>query len=93
MKNKEEYIVKTYNLSKVYNEKPVINSCNMSVKKGRIYCLVGQNGAGKTTLFKILLGLTSATQGTATVLGMDCKKNSIEILARTGNLIETPVFF
>ena len=93
MKNKEEYIVKTYNLSKVYNEKPVINSCNMSVKKGRIYCLVGQNGAGKTTLFKILLGLTSATQGTATVLGMDCKKDSLEILARTGNLIETPVFF
>lgn len=70
MEHKEEYIVKTYNLSKVYNEKPVINSCNMSVKKGRIYCLVGPNGAGKTTLFKILLGLASATQGTATVLGM-----------------------
>lgn len=93
MENKEEYIVKTYNLSKNYNKKTVINSCNMSVKKGRIYCLVGQNGAGKTTLFKILLGLTSATQGTARVLGMDCKKDSLEILARTGNLIETPVFF
>lgn len=93
MELKDVYIVKTNNLSKAYNKKPVINSCNMSVKKGRIYCLVGQNGAGKTTLFKILLGLTSATQGTATVLGMDCKKNSIEILARTGNLIETPVFF
>lgn len=93
MEHKEEYIVETYNLSKVYNEKLVINSCNMNVKKGRIYCLVGQNGAGKTTLFKILLGLTLATQGTATVLGMDCKKDSLEILARTGNLIETPVFF
>lgn len=93
MEHKEEYIVKTYNLSKIYNENPVINSCNMSVKKGRIYCLVGQNGAGKTTLFKILLGLTSSSQGTAKVLGMDCKKDSLEILARTGNLIETPVFF
>lgn len=93
MERKEEYIVKTYNLSKVYNEKSVINNCNMSVKKGKIYCLVGQNGAGKTTLFKILLGLTSATQGRAKVLGMDCKKNSLEILARTGNLIETPIFY
>lgn len=55
--------------------------------------MVGQNGAGKTTLFKILLGLTSATQGTATVLGMDCKNESLEILARTGSLIETPVFY
>lgn len=65
----------------------------MSVKKGRIYCLVGQNGAGKTTLFKILLGLTSATQGTATIMGMDCKKNRLEVLSRTGILIETPIFY
>lgn len=93
MELKDVYIVKTNNLSKSYNKKTVINSCNMSVKKGRIYCLVGQNGAGKTTLFKILLGLTSATQGTATVLGMDCKNESLEILARTGSLIETPVFY
>lgn len=89
----EEYVVKTYNLTKNYNEKTVISSCNMRVKKGRIYCLVGQNGAGKTTLFKILLGLTSATQGTATILGMDCKKNRLEVLSRTGILIETPIFY
>ena len=77
MELKDVYIVKTNNLSKSYNKKTVINSCNMSVKKGRIYCLVGQNGAGKTTLFK----------------GMDCKNESLEILARTGSLIETPVFY
>ncbi len=93
MKQETEYAVKTHNLFKNYKEKAVIKNCNMSVKKGRIYCLVGQNGAGKTTLFKILLGLTSATQGKATVLGMDCKKNSLEILAKTGNLIEMPIFY
>lgn len=93
MKQEAEYVVKTHNLFKNYKEKTVIQNCNMRVKKGRIYCLVGQNGAGKTTLFKILLGLTSATQGTATVLGMDCKKDSLEILAKTGNLIETPIFY
>lgn len=64
---KEEYAVKTHNLFKSYKEKNVIHNCNINVKKGSIYCLVGQNGAGKTTLFKVLLGLTSATQGTATV--------------------------
>lgn len=93
MKQETEYAVKTHNLFKNYKEKAVIKNCNMSVKKGRIYCLVGQNGAGKTTLFKILLGLTSATQGKATVLGMDCKNNSLEILAKTGNLIEMPIFY
>lgn len=93
MKQEAEYAVKTHNLFKNYKEKAVIKNCNMSVKKGRIYCLVGQNGVGKTTLFKILLGLTSATQGKATVLGMECKNNSLEILAKTGNLIEMPIFY
>lgn len=93
MKQETEYAVKTHNLFKNYKEKAVIKNCNMSVKKGRIYCLVGQNGVGKTTLFKILLGLTSATQGKATVLGMECKNNSLEILAKTGNLIEMPIFY
>lgn len=93
MEKKEEYVVKTHGLFKDYKEKNVINNCNMNVKRGKIYCLVGQNGAGKTTLFKMLLGLTSPTQGTATVLGMDCKKDSLEILSRTGSLIETPIFY
>lgn len=33
MELKDVYIVKTNNLSKSYNKKTVINSCNMSVKK------------------------------------------------------------
>lgn len=93
MKQEDEYAVKTHNLFKNYKEKAVVKNCNMSVKKGRIYCLVGENGAGKTTLFKILLGLTSANQGTATVLGMDCKNDCLKILAQTGNLIEMPIFY
>lgn len=89
----KEYIVKTYNLYKNYGKKVVIENCNMSIKKGRIYCLVGQNGAGKTTLFKMLLGLTSATQGKVTVLGLDCGSNNLDILSKTGSLIETPIFY
>lgn len=93
MIEEEVYAVRTHNLFKDYKEKNVISNCNMNVKRGRIYCLVGQNGAGKTTLFKMLLGLTSATQGTAIVLGMDSEKDHLEILSRTGSLIETPVFY
>lgn len=92
-KMQEEYVVKTHGLYKNYNEKQVIKNCNMGVKKGHIYCLVGQNGAGKTTLFKILLGLTSATQGEAKVLGMDCDKDKLEILVKTGSIIESPFFY
>jgi len=61
----------------------------MSVEKGTIYGFLGKNGAGKTTVFKILLGLLKPTMGEAAVLGMDSVKNNLDILKRTGSLIET----
>lgn len=88
-----EFVIKTNHLSKDYGEKTVIKDCNMNVKTRSIYCLVGKNGAGKTTLFKILLGLTSATNGNAIVLNMDSKVGNLDILRRTGSIIDNPVFY
>ncbi|MCQ4637574.1 ATP-binding cassette domain-containing protein [Anaerovorax odorimutans] len=85
--------VQTKNLCKTFNGKEVIKNCNMSVESGTIYGFLGKNGAGKTTVFKLLLGLLKPTMGQATVLGMDSVQNNLEILKRTGSLIETPVFY
>lgn len=54
---------------------------------------VGKNGAGKTTLFKLLLGFLRPTAGSAAVLGLDCLRQTAEVLRHTGCLIETPVFY
>lgn len=83
----------TQQLTKVFNGKEVIHSCNMTVDSGTIYGFVGKNSAGKTTIFKMLLGLLKPTMGTATVLGRDSVKDNSEILRRTGSLIETPIFY
>ncbi len=90
---KTELAVSTTQLTKAFNGKEVIHDCTMSVKKGSIYGFLGKNGAGKTTVFKILLGLLKPTMGEATVLGMDCVKNNLNVLKRTGSLIETPIFY
>lgn len=50
--------------------------------------LVGANGAGKSTLIKILLGLSPATEGTASVLGMDVSKDGSAIRERVGYMPE-----
>ena len=42
-------LVETNNLTKWYGKHKVINSLNLSVKKGEIYGLIGRNGAGKHT--------------------------------------------
>lgn len=88
-----EFVIKTNHLSKDFGEKRVIKDCNMNVKQGSIYCLVGKNGAGKTTLFKILLGLTSATNGKAIILNVDSKVGNLDVLRRTGSIIDNPVFY
>lgn len=85
--------VQTRNLVKTFAGKEIIHDCTMSVEQGTIYGFLGKNGAGKTTVFKILLGLLQPTMGEATVLGMDSRKNSLDILKRTGSLIETPIFY
>jgi ABC-2 type transport system ATP-binding protein len=46
-----------------------LRGVSLRVEKGEIFGLLGQNGAGKTTLVKILLGILSATDGTAQLLG------------------------
>jgi len=46
-----------------------LQGVSLRVEYGTIFGLIGQNGAGKTTLVKILLGLSSASMGSAELLG------------------------
>lgn len=52
----EEYMLQIKNLTKYFGQNRVLNSVNLSVKKGEIYGLVGANGSGKSTLMNILFG-------------------------------------
>lgn len=45
------------------NEKDILRSVNLSVKRGEIFSLMGGNGAGKSTLFSIICGLNKPYRG------------------------------
>ena len=47
-----------------------LDGIDFTVQPGELFGLLGPNGAGKTTTVKILLGLTHATEGEATVNGL-----------------------
>ena len=88
-----KYIIETNHLTKFYGEQKALADINIHVKQGSIYGLLGRNGAGKSTLMKILLGLTSASEGETFIFGMNVKKDLHNISPRVGNLIETPGFY
>ncbi|WP_203362960.1 ABC transporter ATP-binding protein [Bacillus sp. REN10] len=87
------YIVKTNQLTKVFNGKEVVSGVNMHVKKGEIYGFLGPNGAGKTTVMKMLTSLMKPTSGEIEIFGERLTDTSYEVLKRMGTIIEYPIFY
>lgn len=85
--------VEIRNLTKVFDGKEVLRSCNLTVQSGTIYGLLGANGAGKTTMFKLITGLLSPTAGNIKVQGKTLSIDKKDFLRKMGILIETPVFY
>ncbi|QDW62098.1 ABC transporter ATP-binding protein [Oerskovia sp. KBS0722] len=56
-------------LRKSYGTFDAVRDVSFAVEPGRVVGLLGPNGAGKTTTLNVLLGLASASAGTATIQG------------------------
>lgn len=55
--------LKTEELTKIYNNIPVVNKMNLTLKTGEVVGLLGRNGAGKTTTFLMLSGIVKPDGG------------------------------
>ena len=54
-------------LTKQYGEHLALDSLDLQIGPGEVYCLVGANGAGKTTTISLFLNFISPTSGAALV--------------------------
>jgi ABC-2 type transport system ATP-binding protein len=79
-----ETVIETKNLTKFYGKNRGIKDVNITVQKGDIFGFLGPNGAGKSTTIRMLLDFIRPSSGSATILGMDCQKDSLAIRKRTG---------
>lgn len=51
------------NVSKSFNNIPVLKNASIRIEPGRVYAVVGKNGAGKSTLVKLLAGIYQPDEG------------------------------
>lgn len=73
-------------LRKEFPELVAVQHLELDVKAGEIVGLLGPNGAGKTTALRMLAGILTPTDGSATVCGHDTRKDAINARRHLGFL-------
>jgi ABC-2 type transport system ATP-binding protein len=61
-------------LTKRYGAHTAVDSVSFAVRPGTVTGFLGPNGAGKSTTMRMLVGLTPASSGSATVLGVPFRR-------------------
>jgi len=70
--------IEARDLTKYYGDFLAVDHINFNVKPGEIFGFLGPNGAGKSTTIRMLTGISTPTEGTATIMGFDIVKNPIK---------------
>jgi ABC-2 type transport system ATP-binding protein len=71
-------------LSKDYGRGRGLFDLNLEVAEGEVLGYLGPNGAGKTTTIRLLMGLIHPTAGSASIFGLDCRRQAVEVKRLVG---------
>jgi putative ABC transport system ATP-binding protein len=99
---KEQFVIRTENLQKTYDELAVpvhaLKGVNIEIKGGEFTAIVGPSGSGKSTALNLIGGLDTPTEGKVYINGQDIseykenelidfRKNNIGFIFQAYNLI------
>ena len=76
--------IHTEKLTKDYGAGRGIFDLDLDVADGEVFGFLGPNGAGKTTTIKLLMGLSHATRGAASIFGLDADRDAVAVKKRVG---------
>jgi ABC-2 type transport system ATP-binding protein len=79
-----ENSIETIGLTKYYGSLLAVDHISLNVKVGEVFGFLWPNGAGKTTTIRMLVGLTTPSEGSATVAGYDVRNEIVEVKRRIG---------
>jgi ABC-2 type transport system ATP-binding protein len=82
-----DQVIEVNELTKRYGKTTAVHDLTFTVRPGHVTGFLGPNGAGKSTTLRLILGLNTATAGTATIDGRPFRDLS-RGLRRVGALLD-----
>ncbi|MBI4796302.1 MAG: ATP-binding cassette domain-containing protein, partial [Deltaproteobacteria bacterium] len=81
-------------VSFTYDDRPVLQDIDLTVRRGEMLALVGPSGAGKTTLLNLLPRFYEVSQGAILIDGQDLREVTLASLrAQTGLVTQQTILF
>jgi ABC-2 type transport system ATP-binding protein len=71
-------MLEAVDLTKCFNGVVALQSLNLAINAGEVFCLLGANGAGKTTTINLFLNFIQPSSGAAKINGLDVASHPVE---------------
>jgi ABC-2 type transport system ATP-binding protein len=79
-------ILRTEQLTRRYGPRIGVEEVEFEIGAGEVFGFLGPNGAGKTTTIRLLMGFLQPDSGRASILGLDCWRQSALVKREVGYL-------
>ena len=86
-------IIVVRDLRKRYGSLVAVDGVSFDVEQGEVFGILGPNGAGKTTTLEMVEGMRPIDEGSATIDGVDVRKDPREVKRRIGIQLQASAFF
>jgi len=80
-------------VAKHYGSLQVLDSLSLQVHRGDVYGFLGRNGAGKSTAIRMMLGITSVSNGTIRLFGQPVTQGAVKTRQRIGYVAQEQNFY
>lgn len=71
-------MIEALRLTKSFGGVAAVDSLDLAIKPGEVFCLLGANGAGKSTTINLFLNFLAPTSGEARISGLNAAQHPIE---------------
>ncbi len=92
MIDKEEIMIETKNIKKIFGELIVFEDLNLKIRKGEVVVIIGSSGSGKSTFLRCLNGLEEIDGGIieieGRILDSNNKKSMKEVCSKMGMVFQ-----